>query len=503
MSYLLSLKLLSLLVGFVIAFAARRVVASRRRNPRRLPYPPGPKGKPFVGNLAQFPRMYAFLGFHEISKEYGDMVYLRVLGKDMLILSSIKRITDLLEKRAVHTSNRSQLPTVELGGMGWNFAAMPYGNRWRQYRRAFHQHFNQLAIPRYHPIMQEEASIFLGKLKDDPAQWVTHLRSLFGTAIMRATYGFDDIGKNNSLIEAVESLIKRLSLANIPGRYLVNSFPLLKHVPEWMPGAGFQRELREIAELNQKILNTPFEEARAKMAGGQKGLYPSMTSALVESLPDETHPDNTHAEHMARGICAVSYIAGSETSIAAAMALVCALANNPQVQKKAQAELDAVIGTDRLPLMKELTRWFSPAPLAVPHSTMEDDEYDGYFIPKGTTMFANVWSIMHDPELFERPFEFTPERYLKEGKADSAVIDPESLIFGFGRRICPGRHFAEDVLFVFAASIISSFEIGPPKDQEGNPVEVKLVTRETGSVAMPYPFECFMTPRPQREPLLG
>lgn len=84
---------------------------------------------------------------------------------------------------------------------------------------------------------------------------------------MRATYGFDDIGKNNSLIEAVESLIKRLSLANIPGRYLVNSFPLLKHVPEWMPGAGFQRELREIAELNQKILNTPFEEARAKMVG--------------------------------------------------------------------------------------------------------------------------------------------------------------------------------------------------------------------------------------------
>ena len=61
--------------------------------------------------------------------------------------------------------------------MDWNFAAMPYGARWRQYRRAFHQHFNQLAIPRYHPIMYEEASAFLAKLKDDPAQWVAHLRA--------------------------------------------------------------------------------------------------------------------------------------------------------------------------------------------------------------------------------------------------------------------------------------------------------------------------------------
>ena len=84
---------------------------------------------------------------------------------------------------------------------------------------------------------------------------------------MRTTYGFDDIGKNDSLIQAVESLIKRFGSANVPGRYLVNSFLLLKHIPEWMPGAGFQRELREIAKLSQKILNNPFEEAKAKMVG--------------------------------------------------------------------------------------------------------------------------------------------------------------------------------------------------------------------------------------------
>ena len=85
---------------------------------------------------------------------------------------------------------------------------------------------------------------------------------------MRATYGFDDIGKNTYLIQAVESFVKRLSSANAPGRYLVNSLPLLRHVPEWMPGAGFKRELRGIAELNYDIFNSLFEEARAKMVGG-------------------------------------------------------------------------------------------------------------------------------------------------------------------------------------------------------------------------------------------
>jgi cytochrome P450 len=104
------------------------------------------------------------------------------------------------------------------------------------------------------------------------------------------------------------------------------------------------------------------------------------------------------------------------------MALCCALANNPEVQKKAQAELDIVLGPKRLPLItdrvelpylnavvKELARWYTPAPvgttsislcrfvtpltygLALVHMNKEDDEYDGYFIPKGTTIFPNVW----------------------------------------------------------------------------------------------------------------
>ena len=86
------------------------------------------------------------------------------------------------------------------------------------------------------------------------------------------------------------------------------------------------------------------------------------------------------------------------------MVFFLAMANNPQVLEKAQAELDAVVGLHRLPdfedmkslpyicaLVKELLRWHVVAPLGFPHRSIADDEYNGYFIPKGTILIANIW----------------------------------------------------------------------------------------------------------------
>jgi cytochrome P450 len=133
--------------------------------------------------------------------------------------------------------------------------------------------------------------------------------------------------------------------------------------------------------------------------------------------------------------------------VASATALILALASHPNVQKIAQAEIDNVVGQGRLPvitdrpslpyvhaIVKELGRWHTVAPLGITHTTDSDDEYDGYFIPRGTFVMANSWAIMHDPDMFEQPFDFVPERYLKDGKITELVPDPEVAAFGFGRR---------------------------------------------------------------------
>ena len=141
------------------------------------------------------------------------------------------------------------------------------------------------------------------------------------------------------------------------------------------------------------------------------------------------------------------HAAGADTSAASGIALVLALASHPNVQKKAQAEIGDVVGLGRLPLVadrpslpyvhaviKELSRWHTVTPLGVPHTASADDEYNGYFIPEGTILIANSWAMMHDRETFEEPFSFIPERYLKDGKIDPSVPDPEVAAFGFGRR---------------------------------------------------------------------
>ncbi|KAJ2921302.1 hypothetical protein H1R20_g15791, partial [Candolleomyces eurysporus] len=200
-------------------------------------------------------------------------------------------------------------------------------------------------------------------------------------------------------------------------------------------------------------------------------------------------------------------VAGAETTANSGVAVLYVLANYPEVQAKAQAEIDAVVGSNRLPLItdrenlpyvhafvKEVSRWYTVLHIGVPHCNSEDDEYDGYFIPKGTVIFQNNWAMMHDPDVFENPFEFIPERYIKDGKIDLSVPDASRAAFGHGRR--------NDALFLLAASLLATHTLAAPKDEKGNIVPMKLNESQNQVVSKPLPFKCEVTLRPGRKHLL-
>jgi len=179
-----------------------------------------------------------------------------------------------------------------------------------------------------------------------------------------------------------------------------------------------------------------------------------------------------------------------------------AMALYPDVQKKAQEELDQIIG-NRLPdfndrpnltyinaMVKESLRWQLVTPLAVPHVATEADEYNGYYIPKGTIIIGNSWwvrlpplaqsfiqvplrSILHDPEIYKDPFAYNPDRFLKDGEIDRTVQDPKVAAFGFGRRICPGRFMAENSLFIFICHILAVYNVQPGLGDDGKELEIK------------------------------
>lgn len=164
----------------------------------------------------------------------------------------------------------------------------------------------------------------------------------------------------------------------------------------------------------------------------------------------------------------ISHCENSRKTISTITGAFLALSLHPEVLQKAHAELDAVVGPDRLPdfsdrgslvyvsaVIKEVLRWSNSTPLSLPHCATEDDELHGYFIPAGTVLFPNTWYVMsctphscplisdcayakracmHDPKAYDEPKAFRPERFIRDGKLDPFVRDPADFVFGYGRR---------------------------------------------------------------------
>jgi cytochrome P450 len=210
------------------------------------------------------------------------------------------------------------------------------------------------------------------------------------------------------------------------------------------------------------------------------------------------------------------------------------MAKFPDVQRHAQAELDLMVGS-RLPtmddrpnlpyvnaLMKEVMRWHPVAPLAVPHMTTEDDEYCGYLIPKGAVLIANVWSVSvtrsfvvscltfissylrsftHDPEIYNEPMSFNPGRFLQHENGTAPECDPQKFVFGFGRRICPGRFLAEASLFLTIAKSLAVFDIAKGLGEDGKEMDLPA-DFSTGVISHPSPFRVQVRPRSEHAQVL-
>jgi len=186
----------------------------------------------------------------------------------------------------------------------------------------------------------------------------------------------------------------------------------------------------------------------------------------------------------------------------------------PDVQKRAQAELDAVVGRARPPtfsdasnlsyiqaIVKETLRWRPSLPLGVPHNTNEDVWYDGVFIPKGTMCIANLWQCHHDPAFYgDDAAKFNPERFLDahgrllSGPAETR--DEGHSTYGFGRRACVGKHLANDSLFITIATVLWAANLERIRDKNGKEVTPDTETFvDTGMVVRPLPYCCDISPR--------
>jgi cytochrome P450 len=186
--------------------------------------------------------------------------------------------------------------------------------------------------------------------------------------------------------------------------------------------------------------------------------------------------------------------AGAETTSITLTWWALAMITHPESQKRAQVELDKVVGRSRTPafsdapslpyiqaIVKEVLRWRPSLPLGAPHNTTEDDWYNGMFIPKGTMCLVNLWQCHRDPAFYGDDAEnFNPERFLDAnggivpGPAETREEGHNA--YGFGRRACIGKHVANESLFLAVATVLWAVNLECDRDQSGEDVPLDTET---------------------------
>ncbi|KAJ6559693.1 cytochrome P450 [Mycena capillaripes] len=453
---------------------------------RNLPLPPGPKKLPLLGNILDMPYARPWETCMEWSKTYGsDIIHLNLAGTSVVVLSSLEATEVLLDKR-------SSIPPFPMIGdlMG------------RTHRRLFNQEFNMGAVPKFHHAERRAAHTLLRRLLSNPDGFLSHLRQMVGEVIVSVTYGIDVLPVNDPYVALAEEAVESAAGAAVPGRFLVDSIPVLKYVPEWFPGADFKRIAREGRLLSQAVREIPFAEAKRRM--GSREAKPCFTANALRELESA---DNYYQESTVQNVAAMMYAAGADTTSAALCTFILAMLANPDAQKKAQQEIDSVVGRDHFPdfgdeqempyvaaLVKEVLRWRNVLPFGAPHFLEVEDVYRGYRIPAKSIVFANVWAISHDERTYSDPDAFKPERFL-DRTFDDLIRDVQPA-FGFGRRICPGRHMAASSIWITVVSILAMFEITKEVGADGQPIEPSYEYKG-GLIFSPVPFKCVITPRSQ------
>ncbi|KAF7301611.1 hypothetical protein MIND_00726600 [Mycena indigotica] len=466
------------------------------------PLPPGPKGLPIVGNILDMPAEQEWETFSTWSDAYGDISSVTVLGKTIVILGSTRVAMDLLDKRSAIYSDR---PTLPMGGelVGWKntLVLLPYGDRLRRFRRLFHQTIgSRHLMHQFHPVQETEANRFLRFLLAKPKDVLKHIRRTAGANILRISHGYEVKENNDPFVQLAEQATEQFSLATAPGAFMVDILPALRHLPRWAPVGWRIKANAWSATLNQ-LVEQPHAFVKRQLAAGVAPI--SFTSKLLE--PKEISAEE---EFDIKWASASLYSGGADTIVSAIYAFFLAMTLHPQVQAKAQQEIDSVIGSDRLPtfadredlpyveaLVKEVLRWHSVVPTGVVHRAMRDDIYEGYLIPKGALVIANIHRLAHDSRTYKDPLTYNPDRFLSTEKTP-AEPDPDNLCWGFGRRICPGMHLADASLFISIATTLAVFNISKCVEN-GQPV-TPVHRCTTGTISHQVAFPCNIEPRSEK-----
>lgn len=496
------LNMLPVVVAVVI-LAKLLTIGRRPKN-----FPPGPPTIPILGNLHLMPTHDAHLQFEKWAREYGP-VYSLILGtKVMIVLSSDKAVKDLLDKKSNMYSDRMDMyigQTLCSGDL--RILMMGYTPRWRMCRKMVHTLLNISAAKSYVPYQMLENKQMLYEMVTNPERAMFNVRRYTNALTTTMVFGWrTPTYEDEKMKQLFEGFSEFAEINQTGAAGLMDFFPILRNLPDFFFPA--RKVARDMHKKEKALYLAHWLKAKEDTLNGT--ITRCFSEDLVQAQKAEGFDDDQAAY-----ISGTLLEAGSDTTSSTLYAFIQAMVLYPEVQKRAQEEIDRVIGDKRMPTMedemslqyvrqivKESLRWMPTTIMgAVPHAVTNDDYYEGYLIPKGAGVVNNVWSIHMDPARHPAPRRFNPDRYendfqsLGDAAANPDHTKRDTFTFGAGRRICPGIHVAERSLFLGVSRMLWAFNITPALDAQGKPILPDQEKLTQGFVCQPEEFPCTITPR--------
>ena len=473
-------SLLSIVIG--IAILAGILSLPSRRKGKKLP--PGPSGLPIIGNLHQAPTENPWRIYQEWSKKYGPIFSLKYGMNTIIILGNHQAARDLLDKRSGIYSSR---PRVVMGGecvsKGLRTLLMPYGPQWRLHQRLQASYLNIRISQAYCELQDVESKQLIYEMLST-SDFSDRYHRYSSSLIFALAYGRRLPTGDEPEIKAIDQVMENFLYAARVGTWVVDALPVLNYLP------GFLAPWKEYAA---KLHN---HEARLyvdNMEGGRTTQSWNWSKQVREMKEGHSMPPKELAYDVG-----ITYEAGSDTTTMALEVFTLAMILYPGVMTAAQEELDAVVGSARLPsfadkaqlvyidaIVKEVLRWRPVSAGGIPHAVIQDDEYMGYHIPQGATVIGNHWSIHLDEDVYKDPYDFVPERWIENPNLPLSS-------FGFGRRVCTGQHIAKNSLFINISRLLWMYNIGYAYeicDGRKQRIEVDPFAFTQGFNSRPMPFK--------------
>ncbi|XP_069130183.1 cytochrome P450 2B19-like [Argopecten irradians] len=433
--------------------------------------PPGPTGYPIIGCITLLRNRNILEVFRELRGQYGDVFSLKIGPNLNVIINGREALREAFIKQGDEFADRPGgfLEEKMFQEKGIVFSS---GNYVKQIRTFTSATFRNLGFEKrsLELRIQEEVTAYLEiieKQNGEPYDMKGVAVLAVSNVICSMTFG-NRFDYNDTKFKRLTTLISEtLRLLVVGG--VINTFPWLRFLP------GDRFSIKKIVDNIKEIkdfIGEQIQEHRHKMDRDNPRDF--IEAFLIQQQKKNSSDEDLKFDDMDLMISVMNlFFAGTDTTATIIHWAMLFLIHNKPIQDKLRQEIMTVVGSSRLPsladktdmpyyeaFMTEVFRKGNIVPLSLPHGAKKDISFRGMVIPKGSTIMPNFDSVMSNPDLFEDPDEFRPERFLgQDGKMNGKERDV--MAFSLGRRVCLGESLARMELFLFMTSLLQRFEFLP------------------------------------------